>query len=70
MPKAKITITLDARLLALLDNLVSERHVRSRSQAVEAALAEKLGRPDRTRLATECSKLDPAREQRLAEGGE
>ena len=40
-----------------------------RSQAVEAALTEKLGRLARTRLATECSKLDPALEQRLADEG-
>ena len=31
----------------------------NRSQAVESALAEKLGRLARTRLATECAKLDP-----------
>ena len=40
-----------------------------RSQAVESALAEKLGRLARTRLATECAKLDPTLEQRLADEG-
>ncbi len=32
-------------------------------------LAEKLGRLARTRLATECDKLDPALERRLADEG-
>ena len=32
-------------------------------------LAEKLGRLARTRLATECHKLDPALERRLADEG-
>ena len=47
----------------------SERRFPNRSQAVESALAEKLGRLARTRLATECAKLDPALEQRLADEG-
>ena len=69
MPKAKVALTIEAALLHQVDNLVSERRFRNRSQAVEAALAEKLGRLARTRLATECSKLDPALEQRLADEG-
>ena len=69
MPKAKVALTIDAGLLNQVDTLVSERRFRNRSQAVEAALAEKLGRLARTRLATECAKLDPALEQRLADEG-
>ena len=69
MPKAKVALTLDAELLGHLDTLVSERRFRNRSQAIESALAEKLGRLARTRLATECAKLDPAVEQRLADEG-
>ena len=69
MPKAKVALTIEAELLHQVDNLVSERRFRNRSQAVEAALAEKLGRLARTRLATECNKLDPALEQRLADEG-
>ena len=67
MPKAKVALTLDAALLEQVDALVADRRFRNRSQAVEAALAEKLGRLARTRLATECGKLDPALEQRLAD---
>ena len=69
MPKAKVALTLDATLLDRVDMLVSEKRYRNRSQAVEAALAEKLARLARTRLATECGKLDPAFEQRLADEG-
>ena len=69
MPKTKVALTLDATLLNQVDTLVSERQYRNRSQAVEAALAEKLARLARTRLTTECGKLDPALEQRLAEEG-
>ena len=69
MPKAKVALTLDATLLAQVDTLVSQRRFRNRSQAVESALAEKLSRLARTRLATECDKLDPAVEQRLADEG-
>ena len=69
MPKAKVALTLDATLLDRVDTLVSEQQYRNRSQAVEAALAEKLARLARTRLATECGKLDPALEQRIADEG-
>ena len=69
MPKAKVALTIDAELLQQVDTLVSERRFRNRSRAVESALAEKLGRLARTRLATECSKLDAALEQRLADEG-
>ena len=69
MPKAKVALTLDAALLDRVDDLVSKQRFRNRSQAVEAALAEKLDRLARTRLAQECAKLDPAEEQRLADEG-
>ena len=69
MPKAKVALTLDATLLDRVDTLVSEQRYRNRSQAVEAALAEKLDRLAGIRLATECGKLHPAVEQHLAEEG-
>ena len=69
MPKAKVALTLDAALVGRVDALVSEQRYRNRSQAVEAALAEKLERLAGTRLATECGKLDPVVEQNLAEEG-
>ena len=69
MPKAKIAISLAEQTLERLDLLVREKIFPSRSQAIESALAEKLDRLDRVRLARECSKLDPAEERELAEEG-
>ncbi len=67
MPKTKVALTLESDLVGRVDALVAERRYRSRSQAIEVALAEKLERLARTRLARECSKLDPAEEKALAE---
>jgi Arc/MetJ-type ribon-helix-helix transcriptional regulator len=69
MPKRKVALTLDARLVRQVDQLVSRRRFKNRSQAVEAALIEKLDRLGRTRLAQECAKLDRAEEQALADEG-
>ncbi len=69
MAKRKVALTLDAKLVQRVDELVSKRRFRNRSQAVEAALIEKLERLDRTRLAQECAKLDRSEEQRLADEG-
>jgi Arc/MetJ-type ribon-helix-helix transcriptional regulator len=69
MPKAEIALTLDADLLGRVDQLVARNRFKNRSQAIESALAEKLARLARTRLAEECAKLDPAEEQCLADEG-
>jgi Arc/MetJ-type ribon-helix-helix transcriptional regulator len=69
MPKAKVALTLDERVLARVDALVRGGAHPNRSAAVEAALREKLERLDRTRLARECAKLDPDHERALAEEG-
>jgi Arc/MetJ-type ribon-helix-helix transcriptional regulator len=69
MPKTKVALTLDADLLDRVDDLVARQRFRNRSQAIETALAEKLARLARARLAEECAKLDPAEEQRLADEG-
>jgi metal-responsive CopG/Arc/MetJ family transcriptional regulator len=69
MPKMKVAVTLDAALLARIDDLVTQRQFRNRSQAIEAALAEKLDRLHRSRLARECARLDPREEKALAEQG-
>lgn len=67
MPKTKVALTLDATLLERVDDLVAQQKFRNRSQAVEAALADKLQRMARTRLARESAKLDADEEKRLAE---
>ncbi|HUF61738.1 MAG TPA: ribbon-helix-helix domain-containing protein [Verrucomicrobiales bacterium] len=69
MSKLKVTVTLDAGLIDQVDTLVRERRFPSRSQAIESALAEKLQRLSRVRLARECAKLDPTEERRMTEEG-
>jgi len=69
MPKAKVAVTLDITTLQRLDRLVRAAQFRNRSQAIEAAVADKLARLDRRRLAAECAKLDQRAEQRLADEG-
>ncbi|HEX7838573.1 MAG TPA: ribbon-helix-helix domain-containing protein [Kofleriaceae bacterium] len=67
MPKLKVALTLEADLLDQVDTLVRERRYPNRSQAIESALAEKLERLNRTRLARECARLDPTEERRWAD---
>jgi Arc/MetJ-type ribon-helix-helix transcriptional regulator len=69
MAKRKVALTLETDLVDRVDELVVQQRFRNRSQAVEAALAEKLQRIARTRLAVECAKLDPKQEKALAEEG-
>lgn len=69
MPASKVAITLDEALLARIDALVQEKRFPNRSRAIQEAVREKLQRLDRTRLAQECSKLDPKAEQALADEG-
>jgi len=69
MSVAKITISIDQKLLDRLDTLVRSQIFPSRSQAVQSAVQEKITRLDKTRLAQECAKLDPVEEQALAEEG-
>ena len=69
MPKAKIAVSIDEQTLQRLDRLVENKTFPNRSRAVESALAEKLDRLDRIRLARECARLDPAAEKELAEEG-
>lgn len=69
MPKQKVAVTLERGLLEEVDELVAAREYPSRSQAIEAALADALGRRARTRLARECALLDPGEERSLAEEG-
>lgn len=69
MPRSKIAITLDEKVLGRLDRLVSKDVFPNRSQAIQVAVEEKLERLERNRLARECAKLDPALEKALAEEG-
>ena len=69
MSVAKIAITLEESLLNRIDRLVREKIYPNRSKAIQEAVAEKMHKFDRNRLARECAKLDPAFEQRIAEEG-
>lgn len=69
MPKTKVALTLDATLLQRVDELVAKQRFRNRSQAVEAALADKIQRLARTRLARESAKLNAQDEKRFADEG-
>ena len=69
MSVAKIAVSLDESALAKVDRLVREGKFPSRSKLIQDAVAEKLERMGKTRLAAECSKLEPELERALAEEG-
>jgi Arc/MetJ-type ribon-helix-helix transcriptional regulator len=69
MSVAKVTISIESNLLKKVDRLVKERVFSNRSQAISAAVEEKVSRLDRNRLARECAKLDKLEEQSLADLG-
>ncbi len=67
MGAAKVAITLEERLLRMVDRWVQQGRYPNRSQAIQAALREKAERWKRTRLADELGKLDIKAERSLAE---
>lgn len=67
MTMAKVAITVDRDLLRDIDRWVLQGHYASRSQAVQAALREKVQRWQHVRLAAEVKKLNPREEQALAD---
>jgi metal-responsive CopG/Arc/MetJ family transcriptional regulator len=69
MSTSKIAITLNSQVLSEVDALVKRRIFPSRSRAIQEAVKEKLERLNHSRLAQECSKLDPDYEKALAEEG-
>jgi metal-responsive CopG/Arc/MetJ family transcriptional regulator len=69
MTVSKIAITIDDNTLKQLDSLVKSKLFPNRSRAIQVAIAEKLSRLGKNRLAQECAKLDSDFEQSLAEEG-
>ena len=69
MSSVKVAITIDSATLERVDGLVAKNVFSNRSQAIQAAVTEKLARLERSRLAAECAKLDPKFEKALAEEG-
>ena len=69
MRTTKVAVSINRRTLEKLDRLVKNQVFPNRSSAIQDAIEEKLRRLERTRLAEECAKLDPAAEQAMAEEG-
>jgi len=69
MAVSKIAITIDDNTLKQIDVLVKSKLFPNRSRAIQEAIAEKLMRLEKRRLAQECAKLDPEFEQSFAEEG-
>ena len=69
MAASKIAITIDNNILKRIDILVKSKIFPNRSKAIQSAVAEKLMRIEKSRLAQECAKLDPDFEQSIAEEG-
>ncbi len=69
MASAKVAITIEEELLGQLDRWVAEGRYPNRSQAIQAAVREKLDRYQKRRLAEEAAKLDPREERSLSEEG-
>jgi metal-responsive CopG/Arc/MetJ family transcriptional regulator len=69
MGSVKVAITIDSATLKRVDGLVAKKVYANRSRAIQSAVAEKLERMERGRLASECAKLDSKFEKALAEEG-
>jgi metal-responsive CopG/Arc/MetJ family transcriptional regulator len=69
MAVSKVAITLDEGTLHKVDYLVQKHVYPNRSKAIQEAVAEKLARMDKSRLARECAKLNPKEERALADEG-
>ena len=69
MAASKIAITIDDKMLKQIDILIKSNYFPNRSKAIQEAVAEKLVRLEKSRLAQECAKLDPEFEQAMAEEG-
>jgi metal-responsive CopG/Arc/MetJ family transcriptional regulator len=69
MPTTKVAISLDSDILRIIDELVKKEFFPNRSKAIQEAVEEKIARLNKSRLAMECSKLDPKFEQAMADEG-
>jgi Arc/MetJ-type ribon-helix-helix transcriptional regulator len=67
MSSAKVAISLDPEALKQVDLLVERGLFPSRSKLIQDAVAEKLRRLGRVRLAEECFKLQRSTEQAAAD---
>ena len=66
MGSVKVAIIINSDMLERIDDLIARKVFANRSRAIQSAVAEKLARMRRGRLASECAKLDPRFEKTLA----
>ena len=66
MVTSKIAVTIDQNTLNRLDLLVKSHLFPNRSRAIQEAVAEKIERIEKSRLARECAKLSPDFEQKYS----
>ena len=69
MSQTKVAITIEEGVLAKVDALVKRKVFSNRSRAIQEAVQEMLERLERSRLAEDGAKLDPAFEKALADEG-
>lgn len=69
MSAVKVTISIESELLRSIDARVKEGVFRSRSQAMQLAMGEKIRRLNLHRFGQECSKLDKTEERAWADFG-
>jgi Arc/MetJ-type ribon-helix-helix transcriptional regulator len=67
MGTIKVATTLETHTLEEVDRLVKAGRFPNRSRAIQTALAEMTARRKQRRLIEELGKLDPKKEQKLAE---
>ena len=67
MATTKIAITIEAETVRRVDELVARDVYPSRSRAIQEAVADKLARLSRSRLAEQCALQDKGEERALAE---
>lgn len=67
MPTTKIAITMERETVRRVDALVASEVFPSRSRAIQEAVADKLSRLSRSRLAEQCELLDVSEEQSMAD---
>ncbi len=67
MSTTKVAITVEEQLLKLVDRWVTQGRYPNRSQAIQAAVREKVERWSHARLAEEVTKLNPTEERAMAE---
>lgn len=65
----KIAISIENNLLERLDAFIIANVYKNRSQAIQAAVKDKLVCLEKKRLAQECEKLTPSTEQQMADEG-